>query len=88
MLTVTMNVSLDDELKTLVDSRISHRGFSSMSEYVRDLMRRDLDQAANERFVALIDEGLQSALLPADFDLAAHMNRRIKQNTKNRISQQ
>ncbi len=88
MSTVTMNVSLDDELKTLVDSRIEHRGFSSMSEYVRDLMRRDLDQAANERFVALIDEGLQSTLLPADFDLAGHMSQRVKLNTKNRISKQ
>jgi antitoxin ParD1/3/4 len=88
MSTITMNVSLDDELKSLVDSRISKRGFSSVSEYVRDLMRRDLQSAEQERFVALIDEGLQSTLLPADFDLGSHMSQRIKKNTSTRLNQQ
>jgi antitoxin ParD1/3/4 len=88
MSTITMNVSLDDELKSLVDSRISKRGFSSVSEYVRDLMRRDLQSAEQERFVALIDEGLQSKLLPSDFDVGAHMSQRIQKNTSARLNKQ
>jgi putative addiction module CopG family antidote len=60
MSTVTMNISLTDDLKAFVDARIKARGYSSASEYVRDLVRRDEERAAEERFVALIHEGLDS----------------------------
>ena len=55
-----MNISLTDDLKAFVDARIKARGYSSASEYVRDLVRRDEERAAEERFVALIHEGLDS----------------------------
>lgn len=38
-----MNVSLPDELKMSVDRMTSSGGYSSASEYVRELIRRDLD---------------------------------------------
>jgi len=60
MTTVTMNISLTDDLKAFVDSRIKTRGYSSTSEYMRDLVRRDEERAKEERFKALIEEGLQS----------------------------
>ncbi|MBS0402839.1 type II toxin-antitoxin system ParD family antitoxin [Ottowia pentelensis] len=60
MSTVTMNISLTDDLKAFVDARIKARGYSSASEYVRDLVRRDEERAAEERFVALIQEGIDS----------------------------
>jgi antitoxin ParD1/3/4 len=62
MTTVTMNISLTDDLKAFVDSRIKARGYSSCSEYVRDLVRRDEERAKEERFKALIQEGLDSPL--------------------------
>ena len=40
----TMNVSLPDELKTFVDERVTHDGYGSTSEYVRDLIRRDRER--------------------------------------------
>ena len=40
----TMNVSLPAELKSFVDERVGDGGFGSTSEYVRELIRRDLDR--------------------------------------------
>jgi len=78
MTTVTMNISLTDDLKAFVDSRIKARGYSSTSEYMRDLVRRDEERAKEERFKALIREGLGSPLLPESFDLPAHMRAKIE----------
>ena len=40
----TMNVSLPEELKIFVDERVTHDGYGSTSEYVRDLIRRDRER--------------------------------------------
>ena len=55
-----MNISLTEDLKAFVDTRVKSRGYSSSSEYVRDLLRRDEERAGEERFKALIEEGIQS----------------------------
>ena len=60
MTTVTMNISLTNDLKAFVDTRVKSRGYSSSSEYVRDLLRRDEERAKEEKFRALIEEGIQS----------------------------
>ncbi|MDO5625613.1 MAG: type II toxin-antitoxin system ParD family antitoxin [Pseudomonadota bacterium] len=62
MPTVTMNISLTEELKAFVDARVKARGYSSTSEYMRELVRRDEDQAQLARFRALIQEGLDSPI--------------------------
>lgn len=36
-----MNISLTEDLKSFVDARVKARSYSSYSEYVRDLVRRD-----------------------------------------------
>ena len=36
-----MNVSLPKSLKDFVDEQVSRRGYSTNSEYVRELIRRD-----------------------------------------------
>lgn len=53
----TMNVSLPDELKTFVDARVTHDGYGSTSEYVRDLIRRDRERG---RLRDLVLEGANS----------------------------
>lgn len=68
MTTVTMNISLTDELKAFVDARIQARGYSSTSEYMRDLVRRDEERASEERFKALIQEGLDSGPDPRSWE--------------------
>jgi antitoxin ParD1/3/4 len=39
-----MNISLPEALKTFVDEQVSQRGYSTSSEYVRELIRRDQDR--------------------------------------------
>lgn len=41
----TMNISLPDALKAYVDEQVARRQYSSTSEYVRELIRRDLDRS-------------------------------------------
>lgn len=63
-----MNISLTDELKAFVDARVKARGYSSTSEYMRELVRRDEERAAEERFSALIHEGLNSPIDPRSWE--------------------
>ena len=44
-----MNISLPDELKTLVDSRVTEGRFSNVSDYVRELIRKDLEERTLEQ---------------------------------------
>jgi antitoxin ParD1/3/4 len=39
-----MNISLPDEMKAFVDGRLEDGQFSTVSDYVRDLIRRDREQ--------------------------------------------
>ena len=40
----TMNISLPERLKSFVDQQVGARGYSSSSEYVRELIRKDQDR--------------------------------------------
>lgn len=41
----TMNISLPDALKAFVDQQVATRRYGSTSEYVRELIRRDLERS-------------------------------------------
>ena len=56
----TMNVSLPDTLKAFVDEQVSTGGYSSVSEYVRDLLRAAQERKTNERLQQLLLEGMES----------------------------
>jgi len=56
----SMNISLPDEMKTFVDNQITKGGFSTVSEYVRDLIRQDQKRAAQAKLEALLLEGINS----------------------------
>jgi len=56
----TMNISLPDTLKDFVDHQVQERGYSTSSEYVRDLIRHDQVRQAEQRLAALLLEGLES----------------------------
>lgn len=56
-----MNISLPDKLKIWAEARVAEGRYSSTSDYVRDLMRRDQDRSeALARLQAAIDEGRAS----------------------------
>ena len=40
----TMNISLPEPLKIFVDERVANAGYSTSSEYLRELIRRDQDR--------------------------------------------
>jgi antitoxin ParD1/3/4 len=56
----TMNISLPDQLKDFVDNQIGTGRYSSVSEYVRELIREDEKRKAQERLEAMLMEGIQS----------------------------
>ena len=66
----SMNISLPEPLKQFVDGQISSGRYSSVSEYVRELIRADEKRKAEEQLGAKLLEGLNSAeseLTPADW---------------------
>jgi antitoxin ParD1/3/4 len=76
----TMNVSLPDSLKSFVDEQVSACGYSTSSEYVRQLIRKDQDR---QRLRGLLLEGAASRpTAPADdayFDTLRQRARQSKQ---------
>jgi len=55
-----MNISLSDPLKQFVDEEVSEGGYSSTSDYVRDLIRQRQRAKAENLLRQLIAEGLAS----------------------------
>lgn len=43
-----LNISLPPALKNWIDTKVAEGRYSSASDYVRDLLRRDQDAATNE----------------------------------------
>jgi len=56
----TMNIALPDAMKHFVQDRVAEGGYSSVSEYVRELIRADQRRKAEERIDALLLDGLDS----------------------------
>lgn len=56
----SMNISLPDHLKQFVDGQIAQGRYSSVSEYVRELIRADEKRKVEEQLEAKLLEGLNS----------------------------
>lgn len=59
----TMNISLPDSLKAFVDEQVTDRGYSTSSEYVRELIRREKDR---QQLKTLLLEGANSPMTTVD----------------------
>ena len=55
-----MNISLPDVMKAFVEEQVNSGGFGSVSEYVRELVRRDQKERAEIRLETLLLEGIES----------------------------
>ena len=56
-----MNVSIPQALKGWAESRVAEGRYSSTSDYIRDLVRRDQEaEVAKRRLQAALDEGFAS----------------------------
>ena len=55
----SMNIALPETMKEFVLARVSEGGYSTASEYVRELIREDQKRGARERLEAMLVEGLE-----------------------------
>lgn len=60
----TMNISLPDALRAFVDQQVNTRGYSTSSEYVRELIRKD--QGIQHLREMLLDGASSAATAPVD----------------------
>lgn len=55
----TMNISLPEPLKQFVDEQMAGGRYSSVSEYIRELIRADERRKAEDQFEAFLLEGME-----------------------------
>ena len=73
----TMNISLPEALKSFVDQQVTSRAYSSSSEYVRELIRKDQDR---QRLRGLLLEGAASPLsATADTDYFGQLRDSVRE---------
>lgn len=75
----TMNIALPEVLKDFVQKRVEMDGYSSVSEYVRELIRADQKQLAIQELETALHQGLQSG---ATEPVTAEMWRELKAGVK------
>lgn len=56
----TMNIDVPEAMKAFVQERVAEGGYSSVSDYVCDLIRADQERRHEERVDAMLLEGLHS----------------------------
>jgi antitoxin ParD1/3/4 len=72
----TMNISLPDALRSFVEEQVAEGGYGWTSEYVRELIRQELDRT---RVRDLLLEGARSApAVTADEQYFATLRERIR----------
>ena len=72
-----MNISLPEALKSFVNDQVGARGYSTSSEYVRELIRKDQDR---QRLRGLLFEGAESPqAVTADADYFDRLRGRVRE---------
>lgn len=82
----TMNISLPDALREYVETEVREGGYSTASEYFRQLLREDQKRRAQERLEALLLEGLESPSATMTSDDWADLRRRVIERHERRSS--
>ena len=80
----TVNISLPESLKSFVEDQVHQGGYSTVSEYFRDLLRQAQKRAAEERLETLLLEGLASG---AAADMTEADWEDIRRQVRERIGQ-
>ena len=58
----TLNISLPDPMRAFVEEQVAQGGYSTVSEYIRQLIREAHKQAARSKIEGLLLEGLDSGV--------------------------
>ncbi len=81
----TMNISLPYQLRKFVDERVADAGYSTSSEYVRELIRQDRIRHAEAELAALMRESLSAGpATPADEKFFANLRKSAGRRTRTR----
>jgi antitoxin ParD1/3/4 len=56
----TLNISLPEAMRAFIEEQIAKGGYSTVSEYIRDLIRQAQKQSQQEKLEAMILEGVYS----------------------------
>ncbi|BAZ05941.1 type II toxin-antitoxin system ParD family antitoxin [Calothrix sp. NIES-3974] len=56
----TLNISLPEAMRAFIDSEVVKGGYSTASEYIRDLIRQAQKKAEEQKLEAMLLEGLDS----------------------------
>lgn len=78
-----MNISLPDTMRDYVEEQVKTQGYSSASEYFRELVRQDQKRKASERLETMLLEGLNSG---AKSEMTAQDWEEIRQSVRNKIA--
>lgn len=79
----SMNISLPDSMRTYVKEQLASGGYSTFSEYFRELVRQDRKRKATKRLETLLLEGLDSGTATS---IAAKDWEDIRQAVRERIA--
>lgn len=60
----SMNISLPRTQKAFVDRRVAKGGYGSVSDYIRDLIRRDEKDQTREQLEKKLSQALESSASP------------------------
>jgi antitoxin ParD1/3/4 len=71
-----MNISLPDTLKAFVDEQVAEHGYGTTSEYVRELIRKDLGR--QELRQLLLDGAASPLAAVADDAYFSDLRRRVR----------
>ena len=64
-----MNVSIPDPMKAWCEAQVKSGRYSTASDYVRDLIRRDQDTRQDQAEIqAMVDEAIASGVSPDNLD--------------------
>ena len=55
----TMNISLPDKLKAFVEDRVAEGNYANVSDYVRDILRKEQD---SKSYKAYLQESIEAGL--------------------------
>jgi antitoxin ParD1/3/4 len=72
----TMNISLPDSLKAFVEEQVAERGYSTSSEYVREVIRREQERLHLRGL--LLDGAASPPAAPADSAYFAALRDRVR----------
>lgn len=84
MIMSSLNVSISESLREFVNQRVVSAGYSTPSEYIRQLIREDQKAMTRDQLEALLLEGLQSGepteMMPQTWaDIRQRVQQRIQQ---------